>query len=134
MRVIFRSRWMALTALAVLVLPLLVDAVHHLRGSEMHLPHSAFLHRIRVAAPIGMGAVAAFALAAFATTRNRWEKICCAAIALLFGYECVRYAWWIRTHHFLHGPYSWIFWLPAIAALVTRTTQLFSSSRDVPTR
>lgn len=131
---IFRSRWTALAALLVLALPILVDAVHHLTGSEMHLPHSMFLHRIRVVAPIGMGIVAALALAAFATTRNRAEKICCMAVVLLFGYECIRYAWWIHTHHFLRGPWSWIFWMPAIAALATRTTQLFSSKSVVVSR
>lgn len=134
MRVIFRSRWTALAALLLLALPILVDAAHHLTGSEMHLPHSAFLHRIRVAAPIGMGVVSALALAAFAFTRNRWEKICCAAISLLFGYECIRYAWWIRTHHFLRGPWSWIFWVPAIVALAMRTAQLFSARRVVISR
>lgn len=125
MRVIFRSRWLALAALIFLCLPLAIDAAHHLTGSEMHLPHSARLHRNRILAPIIFGAIAAAAFTALRFTRNRLEIVLCWAIALLFSYECVRYAWWFHTHHLLRGPYSWIFWVPAIVAMTARTAQLF---------
>lgn len=115
---------MALAALVFLCLPLLIDAAHHLTGSEMHLPHSARLHRIRLLVPILLGVIAVIAFAALRFTRNRFEIILCWAIALLFSYECVRYAWWIATHYFLRGPYSWIFWVPAIVAMAARTVEL----------
>lgn len=127
--VILRNRWIALLALAFLLGPFLLDAVHHLSGSELHLPHSAFLHRWRAMSVVVFAAIAACAFGALRFTSNALEKGVCWSVGLWFAYEALRFAAWLHTHHLLTGPFSWICWVPALGFLIARNVQLWREGR-----
>jgi len=124
MRVLIPYRWLAVLVVLVLGIPLAIDIPHHIFGTEIHVPRNMHLHRYRAIAPILFGLVAIGGVLALRWTQNRWERRLCWAVVLWFLYEGLRFALWVRTHHLLHGPWSWIFWIPAVAFAVARAWEL----------
>ena len=112
-----------------MLLPFLLDALHHLLGFELRLPHGGHAHRYRALSVVIFALIALLAFLALRLTQNRYERGVCWSLGLWFVYEAVRFAVWVRTHHLLHGPFSWIFWVPALGFLLARTLQLFSESK-----
>jgi hypothetical protein len=112
-----------------LLIPLLIDARHHILGNEMRLPHRWHLHHFRMGAPLVFALIAVGAVAALRWTQNRYERWMCCSIILWFVYEGIRFAVWAHGHGLLKGPWSWIFWIPATGFAIARAMEMYSSPR-----
>jgi apolipoprotein N-acyltransferase len=124
MRVLFRYQWMAIVICLGLGIPFLIDARHHILGSDMHVPRSLHLHRVRGLAPVILAMIAASAFAALCWTKNRYERWMCWSLVLWFVYEGIRFAVWVKTGFLLQGPWSWVFWIPALGFAIARAMEL----------
>jgi hypothetical protein len=116
---------MAVAVCLGLGIPLLMDARHHILGNEMRLPHSARLHHFRKLAPVLFAVIAGCAVGALRWTQNRWERWMCWSIVLWFVYEGIRFEVWVKTKHLLKGPWSWIFWIPALGFAIARAVEMY---------
>jgi hypothetical protein len=102
-----------------------LDALHHLLGFELRLPHGGHAHRWRGLSVAIFASIAVAAFLALRRTVNKYERGVCWSLGLWFVYEAVRFGVWVKTHHLLHGPFSWLFWVPALGFLLLRTLELF---------